>query len=211
MNLNQEINRMVTRFHAVQRSVLLLYLSRYYNMSTERATSALHKAEVAHYCYMQDDFVCESDTTKIDSYIRQMSRAIRVALEFMSLEEYTFFDRRVLNAPDCTALLYVLMPPSEEALKKNAAATTKLLQISYIPRGSEIATSRMLASVPVPLEVRKVIQRVAIVEPGYREDYIAKAGYVMFVRFGRDSYTFNRDDIKYTDKESRWDDVPEKV
>ena len=97
------------------------------------------------------------------------------------------------------------------AMKKNAAATTKLLQISYIPRGSEIATSRMLASVPVPLEVRKVIQRVAIVEPGYREDYIAKAGYVMFVRFGRDSYTFNRDDIKYTDKESRWDDVPEKV
>src|SRR5699024_502696 len=127
MNLNQEINHMVTRFHAVQRSVLLLYLSRYYNMSTEMAANALHKAEVAHYCYVKDDFVCESDGTVVDSTIRQMSRAIRVALEFMGLEEYTFFDRRVLNATDCTALLYVLLPPDEEALQKNAAATTKLL------------------------------------------------------------------------------------
>ena len=211
MNLNQEINHMVTRFHAVQRSVLLLYLSRYYNMSTEMAANALHKAEVAHYCYVKDDFVCESDGTVVDSTIRQMSRAIRVALEFMGLEEYTFFDRRVLNATDCTALLYVLLPPDEEALQKNAAATTKLLQISYIQRGSEIATSRMLASMPVPKEVRKVIQRIAIVETGYREEYIAKAGYMMFIRFGRDSYTFNSNDVFRTDKESRWNDVPERV
>lgn len=77
MNLNQEISRMVTRFHAVHRSVLLLYLSRYYNMSTERAESALHKAEVAHYCYIQDDFVCESDTTKIDSYTECSVLAVR--------------------------------------------------------------------------------------------------------------------------------------
>lgn len=210
MNLNQEINRMVTRFHAVHRSVMLLYLSRYYNMSMNMAANALHKAEVAHYCYTKDDFVCESDQTTIDSTIHQMSRAIRVALEFMGLEEYTFFDRRVLNSTDCTALLHVLMPPSEEALQKNAAATTKLLQISYIPRGSEIATSRMLASMPVPLEVQKVIQRVAIVETGYREEFIAKAGYMMFVRFGRNSYTFNSDDVHYTEKEGRWDDVKKK-
>ena len=173
MNMNQEISRMVTRFHAIHRSVLLLYISRFCNISMDMANNTLHHALAAHYCYEMGDYICESDLIKTDSYAKQMSRAIRVAIEFMALEEYTFFERRVLTASDCTALLYVLLPPSEEALKKNAAAATQLLQISYIPRGSEIATSRMLASVPISKEVRIVTRRVAIVETGFRQEYIA--------------------------------------
>lgn len=211
MNMNQEISRMVTRFHAIHRSVLLLYISRFCNISMDMANNTLHHALAAHYCYEMGDYICESDLVKTDSYAKQMSRAIRVAMEFMALEEYTFFERRVLTASDCTALLYVLLPPSEEAMKKNAAAATQLLQISYIPRGSEIATSRMLASVPISKEVRNVTRRVAIVETGFRQEYIAKAGYMMFIRFGKDKFTFNSDDVFYTDKETRWDDVAEKT
>lgn len=69
----------------------------------------------------------------------------------------------------------------------------------------------MLASVPISKEVRNVTRRVAIVETGFRQEYIAKAGYMMFIRFGKDKFTFNSDDVFYTDKETRWDDVAEKT
>ncbi len=100
MNMNQEISRMVTRFHAIHRSVLLLYISRFCNISMDMANNTLHHALAAHYCYEMGDYICESDLVKTDSYAKQMSRAIRVAMEFMALEEYTFFERRVLTASD---------------------------------------------------------------------------------------------------------------
>lgn len=205
------IARVVRQFHAVHKIVMAMYVSRLFNISRDMAENTIHKAMLAHQCVEKGDYICESQFIDPDSSHMQMSRAIRVALEFMKLGEEDFFERRVLPSVDCRALLYVMQPPTAEAKEKNAAASTQLIEISYIMRGSEVASSVLESKFPVPSHLRNSIRRIAIVEPGFRQDYIVKAGYAMFIRFGKGMFTFVTTDVFTTAPETRWDDVPEEV
>lgn len=208
--IKEDIVYMVNRFHAIHRSVLVVYLSKKFNISEAAAEKAIHKAVVARACYEKGDgFIVDSPFFEPNSTSVHMSRAIRVAIEFMSDGETDFMAQRVLEGNDRNTLLYVQLTPSEEEIARDESFSAKLLQISYIPKGNEIVASQMLASVKVPAEMRNILRRVAIVEPGFRQSYVRKAGYLMFIRFGTDMYSFTDNDIIHTDPETRWDDVGE--
>ena len=211
MTIYEEIKGTVQRFHAVHRYVLALYLSICYGeeMSFELAEKSIHKAALGRYCYEDGDFITESPHIKPNAGHAQMSRAFRVALEFMNYGEYSFLDRRVIRGNDANTLLMVLQPTETDGEDTGRPTRTQLIQISYIPRGGEVATSQMLANVSVSKPVKDILRRIAIVETGFRQDYIAKAGYAMFIRFGKDQYTFNSNDVFEVDKETRWADVKE--
>lgn len=212
MTISQEIKKVVTRFHVIHKSVLSLYLSRYYNQSKELTDKSIHKAAVARICYeLADDFIGETPFSEVTSTAKQMSRAFRVAIEFMKIEEYSFLDSRVLAGNDCNTLLLVTKPPNDEVRKNNAGAQSSVIQISYIPRGNEVVTSQMMASVPVADFMRKMVIRIGIVETGFRLDYIGKVGFSMLIHFGKDQYTFETNDIITIEKEGRWDDVKSKA
>ena len=207
--IKDEVVYMVNRFNAIEQSVLTLYISKYFNSSEDNARKAIHKCIVARACCEKDNFIVDKFFTVPNSSHSQMSRAIRVALEFMDVGETGFMRERVVNGNDRNTLLMVQVPATPEAKAVNASAPSQLIQISYIARGDELTASEMLITLPVPSDLRKILRRVAIVEPGFNQEFVRKAGYMMFIRFGRNMYTFTSNDIINTDKETRWDDVKE--
>ena len=209
--IKDEVVYMVNRFNAIEQSVLTLYISKYFNISEDNARKAIHKCIVARACCEKDNFIVDKFFTVPNSSHSQMSRAIRVALEFMDVGETGFMRERVVNGNDRNTLLMVQVPATPEAKAVNASAPSQLIQISYIARGDELTASEMLITLPVPSDLRKILRRVAIVEPGFNQEFVRKAGYMMFIRFGRNMYTFTSNDIINTYKETRWDDVKEKV
>ena len=209
MTISQEIQSVVRQFHAIHRSVLIYYLCKYFSVTQTLADKTIHKSAVGHFCYELDNgFVAEKYSYKVDTSDERMSKALRVAFEFMGVGERTFRNTRMVKGTDANTLLMVQQIPSEEFLEKNPDAENQLIQISYIMRGNEFGASHMLASRPVPERFRSSLCRIAIIEDETDISKIENAGYRMFIRFKKGSYSVKASDIIYTDKETRWNDVP---
>ena len=211
--LSEELVYLVRRYHAIHEDVVTMYVSKAGNISAVAAKNLIHKAVIAHLIDEQDTnfgkcFV-ESIFYKVTSMNMQMSRAIRISMEFMGLGETTFFHQRVMDGNDATTLLFVQNPPDEKELESNAHASSRIVQIGYIENSNELPITTMMATKPVPKDMRSYVIRIAAVEPGFHAERCLKAGYYMFIRFQQNMFTFMTSDITVTEKESRWDDVKE--
>lgn len=208
----EDIAHIVKYFGAIETSVLRVYLVRAYDLSKNMASMKIHKAVVQRLCKeMKDEagnvFIVSPFTNSISSRDARMSRAIRVALEFMNKNDTNFFHESVVICMNATALLQVRMPPSDAALAENRRAQAKIIEISYVLPNNEFFFAQMLAEKPVSIEFRPFIKRVACVEPGYNVDMLQNIGFTMFVQFGRGRFTFTRDDIHVTQETDRWSKV----
>lgn len=209
MTISQEIQSVVRQYHAIHRSVLIQYLMKYFNKTKSEINNQIHKSAVGKYCYELDNgFVAEKWNYRVSTPEIRMSRALRVALDFMGDGEQTFLQYRVAKGSDANTLLLVQQIPSEKYLKTHPDARPHTIQICYIMRGDEFWTSNMMASKPVPEEYRDDLVRIAIVEEETDLQKVLKAGYAMFVRFSDGSYNFSAQDVIPVAKEVRWDDVP---
>lgn len=208
MTVTEQIKYMMVRFHILHKSVLSLYLSLYFNQPKKTMESAIHKAAIGRHCYeLGDDFIAETYNTPVDDNAKEISRAVRVALEFMSVEETDFMKSRVLPTNTRPTLLSVIIPAPQEAREIDATTQSSIIEVQYLPLGSELAICRHLSQVPVPKEERQFLHRIAIVETNFQEQYIKKVGFTMLIHFGKDKYTFVTDDVHNRDMAHRWDDV----
>lgn len=208
----EDIAHVAKYFGAIETSVLRVYLSRAYGLSKNMSAMKIHKAVVQRLCKeLQDDagntFIVSVDRDSVTSRDIRMSRAIRVALEFMGERDTAFFRESVVIGLNPTALLQVRMPPSTDALEKNKRTQAKIIEISYIMPNNEFFSAKMMEDKPVSVDFRPFIKRVACVEPGFNADMLQNIGYTMFVQFGRGRFTFTRDDIFLTPEEGRWSRV----
>ena len=197
-SISQEIQSVVRQFHAIHRSVLIYYLMKYFGKTKSEIDSQIHKSAIGKYCYeLENGFVAEKWNYKVTTAEERMSKALRVALEFMGEGEKTFLLFRVVKGTDANTLLLV---------QQDGAIS--MIQISYIMRGDEYWTSDKMASKPIPEQFRDSLFRIAIIEEETDLKKVRKAGYAMFIRFRRDNYNFSKQDVTSVDKDERWDDVP---
>lgn len=208
--LKDEVVYVVDRLGAVHLDILVMYLCRLHSWNEQSVRNKLHKVFLTKCVYLtENNYVVRRKDRKVDSSDEQVSRAFCVALEFMDFGETNFMEQRVTVGQNRNAVLMVQLDPDEDEKTENNNALAKLIQISYIPKGNEMAASEALTDMAVPLWMRDYLVRIAIVEPGFRQEYTRKAGYIMFIKFGKDQVKFSQDDVIYTDKEGRWDDVRE--
>lgn len=208
MMIYDEIKLALSVFQALHQDVLERYLSIRYDLTPALANSSLHKAVIAHQCYLLDNgFVTLSSNMSITSRHREMSRAFRVALEFMEPKEDSFLTSRILKGHSFDCLLHVIVPPDEETRQQNPFVQSRLVQICSIPTGNELALTLALAANGMPNDMRNTVCRIGIVEPSFRHELTKKVGFIMFIPFKKDAYDFQTGDVINEDDTTRWKDV----
>lgn len=214
--ISESISYIVNAFGAIEESVLQVYIERAFDMTKNRAKLQIRNAIGRHICKSVKskegyDFVTTFFRNEVTGRDIRMSRAIRVALEFIKKGETDFFRDFTLIGREAPTLLRVILRPDEESLKRNGKLQAKTIEISYIMKNTEISTSNLLAQKPVAVSQRPYICRIGVVETGFCEEKLYRVGYELFIRFGANRFTFISDDILQptVPADKRWADVPD--
>ena len=188
---NKTIKEIIGMFKILPESLVIKYLRKKFpGLSPTQAHNAIYAAARSRFCVLENGFVKSNKFVSIqESAAAAIAKTFRVLLDFLpdAGDEFTRGDY-----------------PWEI----NCNYGQNLIQICFIPRGSEMAKSRLIATEAIPADERNYIKRICVVASTSGIDKLKKAGFCS-VCYVDDHYSikmlrkYGKDEL-----EEAWADVP---
>lgn len=185
---NEAIKKLIRKLEILPEVLVQMYLRKKFNLSENMAAQAAHSACRARCAYKVGNCLAAAPYIKMDSAHMKRAKAFRVYLEFIQKSDgFT-------------------IPGYPWVLVFNSGVN--YVQVCCIDRDMELVSSKVIADKPVPMEDRKTIKRIAIMDPSCSIDRIKAAG---FSHFCTVSDNMELKIVAKRSAEEAWNDVPEKV
>ncbi len=186
---DEAIRNLLKKIPVLPKKIVVSYLMNVYGLTANLAAQAIHHACRSRACYDKNDgTIAFVPYLQNDSSYKNKAAALRVAMEFL---------------PDSKDFIVGTIPWLIAFIRNQY-----LVQICYIGREMELATSTMIAQNPVPADEREHIKRIAIIEDPTRAEYVKGAGFAYLCTVDDN---FNLKIVaKASSEEAAWSNVPEK-